>query len=159
MNPSKAENDAVKKLNSLLKSSDIDATATNNIQLEIWRKYILNCAYNVATARHLTTIGPLRDSPEKAADYEALVREAALVGRTLGVPITDEHISNVIYRFYNEHPYNAGSSLQRDIMQNKQSEYEVFSGYIVKTAKKLGLSVPVSEEYYNTLIQMCNIAK
>ena len=55
---------------------------------EIWRKYILNCAYNVATAYYDNTIGELRSVPAKAKEYEDLVWEAYKVGVSKGVRLT-----------------------------------------------------------------------
>lgn len=47
---------------------------------------------------------------------------------------------------------NATSSLQRDFrIRRKQTELETFSGYIVKEAKKLGVSIPLSEKYIRDL--------
>lgn len=60
--------------------------------MEIWRKYILNCAFNVMTAFYDNTIGELRRDPVKAQQYEKLVWEAASVGQAKGVALTDEHI-------------------------------------------------------------------
>ena len=50
---------------------------------------------------------------------------------------------------------NATSSLQRDFrIRRKQTELETFSGYIVKEAKKLGVSIPLSEKIYQELMEM-----
>ena len=50
---------------------------------------------------------------------------------------------------------NATSSLQRDFrIRRKQTELETFSGYIVKEAKKLGVSIPLSEKIYQGLMEM-----
>lgn len=50
---------------------------------------------------------------------------------------------------------NATSSLQRDfLIRRKQTELETFSGYIVKEAKRLGVSIPLSEKIYQGLMEM-----
>lgn len=50
---------------------------------------------------------------------------------------------------------NATSSLQRDFrIRRKQTELETFSGYIVKEAKRLGVSIPLSEKIYQGLMEM-----
>ena len=126
-----------------------------DIEVEIWRKYILNCAFNVMTAFYDNTIGELRSDPVKAQQYETLVWEAASVGRAKGVALTDEHINEVIHKFRHVHADNATSSLQRDFrIRRKQTELETFSGYIVKEAKRLGVSIPLSEKMYQGLKEM-----
>lgn len=50
---------------------------------------------------------------------------------------------------------NATSSLQRDFrIRRKQTELETFSGYIVKEAKRLGVSIPLSEKIYQGLMEI-----
>ena len=139
----------------ILKGADIDYKDQGDIEVEIWRKYILNCAFNVMTAFYDNTIGELRSDPVKAQQYETLVWEAASVGREKGVALTDEHINEVIHKFRHVHADNATSSLQRDFrIRRKQTELETFSGYIVKEAKKLGVSIPLSEKIYQGLMEM-----
>ena len=136
----------------ILKGADIDYKDEGDIEVEIWRKYILNCAFNVMTAFYDNTIGELRSDPVKAQQYESLVWEAASVGRARGVALTDEHINEVIHKFRHVHADNATSSLQRDYrICKKQTELETFSGYIVKEAKRLGVEIPLSEKMYQGL--------
>lgn len=139
----------------ILKGADIDYKDEGDIEVEIWRKYILNCAFNVMTAFYDNTIGELRSDPVKAQQYELLVWEAASVGRARGVALTDEHINEVIHKFRHVHADNATSSLQRDYrICKKQTELETFSGYIVKEAKRLGVKIPLSEKMYQGLREM-----
>ena len=102
----------------ILKGADIDYKDQGDIEVEIWRKYILNCAFK-------------------------------------GVALTDEHINEVIHKFRYVHADNATSSLQRDFrIRRKQTELETFSGYIVKEAKRLGVSIPLSEKIYQGLMEI-----
>lgn len=141
----------------ILKGADIDYKDQGDIEVEIWRKYILNCAFNVMTAFYDNTIGELRRDPVKAQQYETLVWEAASVGRAKGVALTDEHINEVIHKFRYVHADNATSSLQRDYRsRKKQTELETFSGYIVKESRRLGVEIPLSEKMYHGLKEMAD---
>lgn len=143
----------VQEVDAILTEAGIDHLATRDILLEIWRKYILNCAFNVATACYDNTIGQLRDDPVKAKEYETLVWEACRVARAKGVAITREHGQSVIDKFYRDYGYDATSSLQRDMRAGRRSELEVFSGYLVREAKRLGVEVPVSERMYRQMAE------
>lgn len=138
----------------LLNNAGIDCQAVLDIQTEIWRKYILNCAYNVETAFYNLPIGQLRTDPQKSAEYEALVNEAFQVARAKGVQVTDSHRNAIIHRFYHELADNATSSLQRDVVAGNPTELETFSGYIIKQAHKLKIPVPVSERMYYKLREL-----
>ena len=151
-NADQGQQEKVTQVAEILKGADIDYKDDGDIEVEIWRKYILNCAFNVMTAFYDNTIGELRRDPVKAQQYESLVWEAASLGRAKGVALTDEHIQEVIHKFRHVHADNATSSLQRDFqICKKQTELETFSGYIVQEAKRLGVSIPLSEEMYQGL--------
>ena len=151
-NADQGQQEKVAQVAEILKGADIDYKDDGDIEVEIWRKYILNCAFNVMTAFYDNTIGELRRDPVKAQQYETLVWEAASVGRAKGVALTDEHIQEVIHKFRHVHADNATSSLQRDFqICKKQTELETVSGYIVQEAKRLGVSIPLSEEMYQGL--------
>ena len=146
-----SEKAKIGEVSAILRAADIDHQVSDEIEVEIWRKYILNCAYNVATAYYDNTIGELRRDPRKAAEYEALVNEAWQVALAKGVAVTQEHVDAIIHRFYKELAGNATSSLQRDIRAGRTAETETFSGYIVHEGKKLGLDLPVSSKMYDGL--------
>ncbi len=151
-NADEKQREKVAEVAKILKGADIDYKDEGDIEVEIWRKYILNCAFNVMTAFYDNTIGELRSDQVKAQQYESLVWEAASVGRAKGVALTDEHINEVIHKFRHVHADNATSSLQRDYrICKKQTELETFSGYIVKEAKRLGVEIPLSEKMYQGL--------
>lgn len=142
----------------LLGGAGVDCTASRDIQAEIWKKYILNCAYNVETALYNNSIGQLRDDPQKAAIYEALVDEAWQVALAKGIHVTKAHRDAILHRFHYELQYDATSSLQRDVNAGRPTELETFSGYIVREARRLGTAAPVSEKMYEELKETCRKA-
>ena len=149
---SEEEKAIVEDVSAILREADIDHVAAEDIEYEIWRKYILNCAYNVESAYYDNAIGQLRADPVKAKEYEDLVREAWEVALAKGVKVTKEHVDAIIHRFYFELADGATSSLQRDLRDGKKTtEMETFSGYIVREAERYGLDVPVSKRMYEGL--------
>ena len=151
MNPDEKEKKAIEEVTSILESAGIDFEASEDIEREIWRKYILNCAYNVATAYYDNTIGELRGDACKAKEYEQLAWEAYEVAVAKGVHVTREHIEYVIDRFHYDYKDEATSSLQRDIRDGKPTELDIFGGYLTREAKKMGVDVPLSEKMYRGL--------
>lgn len=150
-NADSIQQEKVEEVSAILSAADIDHKATREIETEIWRKYILNCAYNVASAYYDNTIGQLRNDSLKAKEYEALVHEAYQVALAKGVDVKQEHIDAIIHRFYHELADESTSSLQRDIRAGKTTEIDTFSGYIVREGQRLGVDMPVSEKMYERL--------
>lgn len=135
----------------ILSGAQIDHKVSGDIECDIWRKYILNCAYNVLTAFYNNNIGELRNDPKKDKEYEQLVYEAYEVAVKKGVHVTKEHADAIIRRFREELADDATSSLQRDVIAGNPTELETFSGYIVREARRLGVNAPVSERMYEGL--------
>ncbi len=145
------QQEKVAEVSRILSEADIDHETAADIRREVWKKYILNCAYNVETAYYDDPIGRLRDDPVKAKEYEQLVREACATAEAEGIGIPQDHAETVIRKFYNDYGDDATSSLQRDVHAGRQSELETFSGYLVREARRLGVPVPVSERMYEGL--------
>lgn len=145
--------ECVKRVHQLLDEADVDNRVSDDIERDIWKKYILNCAYNVESAYYDNCIGQLREDPVKAKEYEALVSEAYQVALAKGVAVTQKHVDAIIHRFYYELAYNATSSLQRDIRSGRTAELDTFSGYIVREAERLGVDAPVSRRMYEGLLR------
>lgn len=150
-NADETQQQKVQEVSDILTGADIDHMIAEDIEVEIWRKYILNCAYNTESAYYDNAIGQLRSDPKKAEEYEALVREAYQVAQAKGVGVRQEHVDAILHRFYHELAENATSSLQRNIRAGKKAEVETFSGYIVREGQRLGIRTPVTEKMYEGL--------
>ena len=153
-NASETERKMVEAVSYILKGADIDNEISDDIESQIWRKYILNCAYNVATAYYNQTIGQLRDDKIKSLNYEMLVWEAYSVCKAKNINLPQKDVDHIIYKFYNEHAYDSTSSLMRDYRDgNKNTELETFCGYIVREAEKYGIHVQLTRGMYEELLQ------
>lgn len=151
MDADEEERKKILEVSKLLEGAQIDHRVSEDIECDIWRKYILNCAYNVLTAFYDNNIGQLRDDPVKNKEYGQLVYEAYEVAVKKGVHVEKKHAEAIIYRFQKELADDATSSLQRDVRAGKPTELEVFSGYLVREAERLSVPVPVSKRMYEGL--------
>lgn len=141
----------VAEMADLLELAGIDYKVSGDIESDIWKKYILNCAYNVETAYYNLPIGALRSDSRKAKEFEQLVYEAYEVAKKKDIHVKAKHADDIIMRFYNLYAEDATSSLQRDIAAGRTAEIETFPGYLVREAKRLGIPVPVSERMYEEM--------
>lgn len=142
---------AAQEIADLLNAARVDCKVSRNVQAAIWKKYVLNCAFNVATARWGYTIGQLAADAAKRADCRALMAEAAAVAAKMGVPLPEDLVDKHMVTMMENTTPNSDSSLSRDFDAGKVGEMEVFSGYIVRKAAELGVPAPVSREYYEGL--------
>lgn len=137
--------DALQTVYGLMRGANIDVRLPEDIEAAVWYKYILNCAYNVETAAYDEVIGQLREDPVKKAEYGVLIHEAFTVAHAKGIAVDDRR--EAVYRMqFETFDYDATSSLHRDVRAGKQSEYDVFSAYLIREAHRLGVSVPITEK-------------
>lgn len=142
---------SVRLTSKILSGAGIDHKVSADIESDIWKKYILNCAYNIATAFYDSAIGPIRQDPKKAADFEQLVYEAYAVAQVKGIHVEKRDADAIIRRFYEELAEDATSSLQRDVQAKRPTELETFSGSLIREAGRLQVDVPVSIRMYEGL--------
>ena len=131
-------------------ASGIDWRFSENVLTDIWKKYVLNCAYNVSTARWGCTVGEIKADPKKMEDYRRLLAEARMVGIAQGVGLPDDLVEEMMDRL-KKTPGSSTSSLSRDFAEGKAGEFEMFSGDLVRMAAAEGVPVPVSERYYEAM--------
>jgi len=137
----------------LLSASGVQAKVSPSLQTSIWSKFMLNCAYNAATARWGCTIGAVKADPARMEDCRLLMEEAGAVGRAKGVELPDDIIERNLLRI-RKSTDDSASSLSRDFAAGRAGELEVFSGDVVRMAAEVGIPVPVTERYYKALLEI-----
>lgn len=151
MNATEEQWAKVEEVAEVMKAAGISHETYHDIEAEIWKKYILNCAYNVLTAVYDNNLGQLRADPVKYQQIIDLVEEAYLIATKKGVNVKRENADFILRRLCVELDGSGTSSLQRDIVASRKAELETFGGYLVKEAEKLGIEIPVSEEMFERL--------
>lgn len=128
----------------------IECHVSKDIKVDCWVKYILNCAYNVVTARHGINIGAVKANPDLTREYKGLMEEARAVGLALGVKVPDGIVDKHMKRLYKTED-SSTSSLSRDFDQGKIGEMELFSGELIKMAESVNVDIPLTRDYYKGL--------
>lgn len=149
--PDIEEQKAIKDVHAIIQGAGVECVMEEDIQAVIWKKYVLNCAYNVLTAYYSATTGELRNDPKKVEEYKELLAEACLVGRTKGVSIPDNMEEEQLRHLLYIQTEDATSSLRRDMDAGRLNELDTFSGYLLEEGKKYGIGLPVTERFYREL--------
>ena len=135
----------------LLKEAGLDARRAEDIELEIWQKYILNCAYNTITARHLACTKDLRARADLQEDLKGLLTEAYHVAEREGVKIPADIAEQKFTFIMTGQSPDATSSMKRDVEAKRPIENDAFAGAILRKSHQYGLAAPVTERYYREL--------
>ncbi len=113
----------------------------------VWTKTIVNCGINPVGALTGMTNGEIYDNKMLRSVVIRLVEEAAAVVKALGVKLTVDDPVRYTLGTAKATAHNINSMLQ-DLRRGRRTEVDSITGEVVKNAKRLGISVPVSEAIY-----------
>lgn len=148
---SEFDNSILSEVQKMLQSVGITCIIENDIQAAIWKKYILNCGYNIITAYYNATTSDIRKNEVAVKQLKLLYEEACSVARKLKVNIDDNleevHLNHMLYKQSD----SSTSSLKRDIEAGRKNELDVFSGKLIELASSCNVEVPMTTFFYKEL--------
>lgn len=146
------KSERISSLHSAFKNiSGITAEARENIELAMWEKYLLICAFSGVGAVTRAPVGLFRSIPESRALFRHVMEEVALVANSRGVDLTEKSVQSVMDRIDLTQP-DTMASMQKDIIEGRPSELESQIGAIVRMARAADVSVPTNVFIYASLL-------
>jgi 2-dehydropantoate 2-reductase len=140
----------LKPLESIFKESGIDVTLSATISEITWAKFIFISAVATSTSYFDDELGAILETKEKRAVMELLVQEVTDVGREKGISIAPDILEKVMSKLESL-PYSTTSSMQRDFRQNKTTELQSLTTFVIDEAKKLGIETPTYNKLFLSL--------
>ena len=153
-----SKSDRVMRIRDILDEAGIENNIPENIQLEIWKKFLFICTISGIGGLTRVPIDKIRDSKFLYDMMRDSAKEIIEVGKAKDVPLAEKHLE-MIFEIINSQPEGTTASTQRDIMNGKPSELENFNGFIVKEGEKLGIKTPVNRYIYECLKPMESAAR
>jgi 2-dehydropantoate 2-reductase len=114
-----------------------------HVDLDLWAKLTMNCAYNGMSALTRTKYGPLAGAPLGQAVLEPLVHEVVAVARARGIPLVAAEMIAAAYRLASAIP-EATSSTAQDIERGRRTEIDELNGHVARLGDELGVPAPVN---------------
>ncbi|MBO2543222.1 2-dehydropantoate 2-reductase [Salegentibacter sp. BDJ18] len=148
-----SNSERIQQLKKVLDKAEITSFIPENIQLEIWKKFLFIATVSGLGGLTRVSIDKIRESEYLYELLQKTAQEIKLVANAKGIPLADEHLEKAFEIIQNQPPGTTAST-QRDIMAGRPSELENFNGFIVKEAEKLGLATPVNKMIYECLLPM-----
>lgn len=127
-----------------LRSADIEAIATTNIVVELWRKFNMLCAMAAACGMARSDVGGIRDTELGHVLIERAVAEIAAVGRARGVAIADTQEADIM-RGIESLPPTMKPSFLLDIERGGPTELDVLSGAVSRFGRQAHIPTPVHD--------------
>lgn len=115
---------------------------TQNIQGEIWSKFIFICAFGLVSAACGKSLGDIVDDGALRDQVRRIMLECARLARQSGVNLPEDIVEASLAKARG-FPHAARTSFQRDYENpGKRDERDLFSGAMIRMAERLGTEVP-----------------
>jgi len=142
----------VLRINVLFDRSGINNNISENIELDLWKKFMFICSGGLLAITK-STYGELRDIKETKQMFLELFTEVYNLAEKAGINLPYDIPQNSA-DFIDALPYDSVASMARDIWAKKPSEIEYQNGSVVKLAKKYGVDVPINRFIYQCILPM-----
>lgn len=141
----------VKKVKAAFEKAGFNSTISENIQLDIWKKFLFITTISGIGAITRAVYGDIREDDELRQIMYQTANEIVAVANAKGIKLTNNDIEFTLKIIDGFH-HDTTASMQRDLMAGRPSELENFNGYIVKQGKELHITTPVNAFIYHCLL-------
>ncbi len=148
-----AKTQRILELKKCFDKAEITNIISEDIQLEIWKKFLFITTISAIGGLTRVTIDRIRESEYLYDIMKKTAQEIIAVANARGIKLGKEDYKRT-FELVQTQPKGSTASTQRDIMAGKPSELENFNGYIVKEGERLGISTPVNKFIYECLLPM-----
>lgn len=145
------DSDSPREIADVLESAGIPVRISDNIDVELWTKLTMNCAYNAISALGHVPYGQMVAMPEVRDVMRDVVTEVARVSEAKGVRLPD-NIVDATLKLAEAMPMTVSSTAQ-DMLKGKRTEIDHLNGAVVRLGDALGIATPVNRAL-NALIKL-----
>jgi 2-dehydropantoate 2-reductase len=125
----------------------------DDIQVAIWKKFLLIAPWSGVGAVTRTPIGIIRDLAETREMLEDAMHEIFQLAVAQGIDLGPDAVS-LMMAFVDSLPAEGTASMQRDIMAGQPSELIEQNGTVRRLGNSLGVATPVNSFIYSSLLPM-----
>lgn len=140
----------VESIAAVLRDAGVEVRVTTDVRRAVWEKFIRPAPGAMLTSACQASIGEVRDTPEGAALYRALVAETVAVGRALGVEFPADAVESAMGQIQ-ALPADMKTSMQLDYERRRRVELEELTGAVVRLGRRLGVPTPADDVLYAVL--------
>jgi 2-dehydropantoate 2-reductase len=136
----------------LFRDAGIDATWSKNIIETIWEKFLFISPMATLTSFLDKSIGAVFDNPDSNNLLEKLLLEIKTVSDAKKIMLPESVTQQNIDKLKSL-PFEATTSMHSDFRKRGRTELESLTGYVIREADRMGVSVPTYNMMYESLKQ------
>ena len=132
------------------KQASIDAILSDQIEGNIWKKFVFLCPHNGMTSLTRSSIGAIREDADCRVLLQGAVQEVLDLAKAKEIRICLSDPEEVM-KMYDSMPYEMTSSMHYDVVNGKPLELDWLNGAVIRLSREVGLSTPVNGFIYGAL--------
>ena len=141
------------KLLDLFENADILIEYFEDVNVEIWTKYIFIASYALVTATYNKTIGEVAKDKNLGILVKNIMREIELIAKAQKIQLPSD-IVETSFSKANQFPLETKTSFQRDVeTKGRQSEWDLFGGTVLRYAERFNIPADNTKETFDKLMQ------
>jgi 2-dehydropantoate 2-reductase len=132
------------RITSLFTAAGLPCSVSPNIEADLWRKFVMNCAGNAVTAITQTTyVQAVRNTSIREV-LGQVIAETVAVARASRVKLPEVDFISQGLKFLEGVGSDATSSTAQDLARGKRTEIDSLNGYVVRRGEELGIATPAN---------------
>jgi 2-dehydropantoate 2-reductase len=135
----------------LFTGAGLAVTISATIEVDLWIKLVMNCAYNAISALTGSQYGRMVALPDIRAVMADAVNEVVAVAARKGVRLPDDLVEKAI-RLADGMPVTISSTAQ-DLRRGRRTEIDHLNGYVAREGEALRIATPVNRTL-NALVKL-----
>jgi 2-dehydropantoate 2-reductase len=133
-----------------MKAANADITLTENMLVDIWKKFVLLSGTSGMTASTRKSLGLIREDADMRALLFKLMHETTAVGRAAGVDLPEDFATE-LDRSIATLPPTMKTSMANDLEAGRPLELDWLAGKVVALGRKYRVPTPAQEAVYAIL--------
>ena len=134
-----------------VKAAKVDAAIVDDIDRELWQKFIFLTAMSGATAALRSPIGPIAADPELRGFFRQLMDEARAVGKAKGIVVDTAVLDERMNFIASKVEPGMKASMAYDLERGNRLELDWLSGKVRELGRALDIPTPASDTVYTVL--------
>lgn len=128
----------------------IDAKISDDIERDLWEKFVFLVGISAANAAMRQPLGPIRTNPQTRAFLLDLMREVVDVGKARGVNLADD-LAETKLAACDEMPAEMMASMYIDLQHGRRLELPWLSSAVAAYGRKAGVQTPRNQAVSDVL--------
>jgi 2-dehydropantoate 2-reductase len=133
-----------------IRKAGIDITVSDDMPLDIWKKFVLLTGTSSATATTRQPLGPICADPDMRRFFFRLMHETMAVGRATGVAFPDDFPAE-LDRIVDGFAPGMKASMLNDLENGNRLELDWLAGRVIALGRAHGVETPMQEAAYAIL--------